>query len=175
MPADSDSVTPLGRFAAAWGLFGVALLLCSAVGRMAPPALEGMRSGMDAAHWTAFALVCLLMGYGMGCRGLVRSFAPRVAARALHLLRAPTPVRAALAPFFCMSFFAAPARRLRLSWGLTATMIVLIVLVHGLRQPWHGIVDAGVCVGLFEGLAALAFHGVRDLLTGVPSREPEVC
>ena len=44
-----------------------------------------------------------------------------------------------------MVFFDAPPKRKRIAYGLTLMVIVLILLVEQLPQPWRGIVDAGSC------------------------------
>ena len=62
-----------------------------------------------------------------------------------------------LAPLFCMAFFHARPSNLRLAWGRLTIILELIVLVHMLPQPWRGIVDVGVVIGLGWGaLATLA-------------------
>jgi hypothetical protein len=60
-----------------------------------------------------------------------------------------------LAPFFCIGYFGAPRARRVASFALSAGILVLVVLVRRLDQPWRGIIDAGVVVGLAWGLAAL--------------------
>ena len=42
-------------------------------------------------------------------------------------------------------------------------IVGLIVLIRKLDQPWRGIVDAGVVVGLGWGLVATLWAGGRDL------------
>ena len=106
-------------------------------------------------HWIALAVSLVFMGYAEGYKGFHLKFSPRVAARALYLTRNPSLVRVLFAPFFCMGFFHATRKRKIVSYCLTAMIIGLIVLVRTLDQPWRGIVDAGVLLGLGWGLVSI--------------------
>ncbi len=86
-----------------------------------------------------------------------------MAARAKHLRDQPTFLRVALAPFFCMAYFAAPKRRRIVAYSLTAGVILLVVLVQRLDQPWRGIVDVGVVIGLGWGMLATILYWVRAM------------
>jgi hypothetical protein len=55
-----------------------------------------------------------------------------------------------------MGLFGARRRTTVAVWSVTVGIVVLVVLVRLLPQPWRGIVDAGVVVGLGWGLIALA-------------------
>jgi hypothetical protein len=146
---------PLGVLAAVWGVAGVALLLSRAILRLWPVALEALSSELGPVAWAAAAGWIGAMAYFEGYRGFQRGFSPRVVARAAQLARGSTFLRAALAPLYCMSLFAAERRRTIVSWSLVATMVALVVLVPSLGQPARGIIDAGVVVGLAWGLAAI--------------------
>lgn len=152
-----------GALAATWGVVGVVLLLVRGISRLVPHALElrhielSLVSGAALAAWTFF------MAYAEGYRGFQRGFSPRVVARASELARHPTWVRGVLAPLYCMSLFAAERRRMIVSWSLLVMIIGLIVGVSRLAQPWRGIIDAGVVVGLTWGLVALVVFAVRRL------------
>jgi hypothetical protein len=74
-----------------------------------------------------------------------------------------------------MGYFHAPKRRRVTSLSVTAGIIVLIILVRLLPQPWRGMVDAGVVVGL-AGITALvlaiqAFTVEEFGIHGGPGRE----
>jgi hypothetical protein len=62
-----------------------------------------------------------------------------------------------------MGYFHAPKRRRITSISVTAGIIVLIILVRLLPQPWRGIVDAGVVVGLAWGLISLIIFSFQAL------------
>ncbi len=144
-----------------WGLSGIFLLLGWAVYRLTPRALEAIGMGLSTWQWVALALWTLLMGVAEGYRGFQKKFSPRVAARARYLRDRPTPVRAIFAPLFCMGYFHARRRTQITSISLTAGIVVLVVLVSFCAQPWRGIIDFGVVVGLVWGMVSLAgFAGV---------------
>lgn len=151
----------LFTISAFWGVTGVALLLGSAVYRLTPLAVEALKSDFAWYHYLFLFLVLIFMAYAEGYRAFQQGFSPRVAARARYLRGHRNVFHAFLAPFFCMGYFYAPRRRRIISLAVTAGIIVLVLLVRLLPQPWRGIVDAGVVVGLAWGLIALlifTFH-----------------
>jgi hypothetical protein len=95
------------------------------------------------------------MAYFEGYRGFQRGFSPRVVVRALHLALHPRPLHVLLAPLFCMGLIHASRRRLLSSWILLVSIVAIVLLVRVLPQPYRGLVDAGVVVGLAWGLVAL--------------------
>jgi hypothetical protein len=159
---------------AIWGLAGVVLLLGSAVYRLTPIALEALASDLQSRHWIGLALVLFFMAYAEGYRAFQLGFSPRVAARARYLMTHKEMPHAVLAPLFCMAYFHAVKRRRIVSLSVTAGIIVLIVLVRLLPQPWRGIVDAGVVVGLAWGLVSLLIFGFQALFSDSFPFSPEV-
>jgi hypothetical protein len=164
----------LGTFAALWGVAGVTIIIGSAVYRLTPLAVDAFAYAFLWYHWAALALVVLVMAYSEGYRAFQQGFSPRVAARARYLRRNPRTLHAVLAPLFCMGFFYATKRRKITSISVTLGIIVLVVLVRLLPQPWRGIVDAGVVVGLVWGLAALFVFSVLAFTSGTFDYSPEV-
>jgi hypothetical protein len=162
-----------GPVAAAWGVAGVSLLLLLAIVRLAPFALQLGTLPLGWPHQAALLLWIAGMAYFEGYRGFQLAFSPRVAARARHLALHPTPVRALLAPFFCMAYFGAPRARRITSWVITATVTLLVVTMRHVPQPWRGIVDAGVVVGLTWGLVTVWLSTVR-VFNGQVSAPAEV-
>ncbi len=138
--------------AAAWGIVGVAGILGFAILRLTPQVLAAIDSHLTV--WQSALLVAnvVFMAWAEGYRGFQCRFSPRVAARTLHLLLHPTPLRALLAPVFCVGYFHARAPGLLGVWLGTAAIIAAVLLVQLLAQPWRGILDAGVVVGLAWGL-----------------------
>jgi hypothetical protein len=163
-----------GIVGALWGLAGVSMLLGSAVYRLAPIALEGLRLELQWQHWLFLLFVLGFMAYAEGYRAFQQGFSPRVAARARYLADRPNLVHTIFAPLFCMAYFHAPRRRMITSLSVTAGIIVLIILVRLLSQPWRGIVDAGVVVGLAWGLVALLIFTVKAFTTDQFNYSPEV-
>ncbi len=164
----------MGILVSLWGLAGVVLLLASAVYRLTPLALEALSSSMLWYHWTFLAFILFFMAYAEGYRAFQLGFSPRVAARARYLRRHRNVLHAFLAPLFCMGYFHAPKRRRVTSISVTAGIIVLIILVRLLPQPWRGIVDAGVVVGLAWGLVSLLIFAFQAFTAKEFKYSPEV-
>lgn len=120
------------------------------------------------------AIWSLMNAYMEGYRGFQKKFVPRVLARAHHLAQSPDTLGVVLAPLYAMAYFRATVRAKIAAWGVTGLVIIAITLVRALAQPWRGIVDAGVVVGLGWGLVALLL-GVTARLSGrAPSGDPEL-
>jgi hypothetical protein len=164
----------LGTIGALWGLAGVLLLLASAAFRLAPLARDAFSYPFTWLHWTSLVLIVLGMAYMEGYKGFQQAFSPRTAARARYLRQNPRILHVALAPFFCMGYFHATRRRKITSIALTSGIIVLIILVRFVEQPWRGIIDAGVVVGLVWGIVSLVVFSVQALLQDDYFCSPEV-
>jgi hypothetical protein len=164
----------VGTAAAVWGVTGVALLLGSAVYRMTLRALTAFAVPFQWHHWLALAACILFMAYAEGVRGFQQRFSPRVAARARYLREHPDLRHLLFAPLFCMGFIHATRRRKFISVAVTAGIVLLVMAVRQLPQPWRGIVDAGVVVGLAWGLVSLLFFAVAALTRGEFPYSPEV-
>jgi hypothetical protein len=142
--------------AALWGIFGFVLILLQAIYRLAPLAWEPIASGqLETWHWGLYTFSIVFNGYSEGYKAFQLQVAPRVIARADHLASQPRLLHVILAPLFCMALFHASRRRLIISWSVYAGILVLIIAVRQLAQPWRGIVDAGVVVGLSWGVLAI--------------------
>jgi hypothetical protein len=63
-----------------------------------------------------------------------------------------------------MGFFHATRKRKIVAYSLTTMIIVLIILVRHLPQPWRGIVDAGVLLGLGWGLVSVWIFSFKALV-----------
>jgi len=159
---------------ALWGLTGVMMLLASAVYRLTPLAVDAARYELRWYHWAFLAFVLLFMAYFEGYRAFQQGFSPRVAARARYLRTHRNTLHALLAPLFCMGYFHAPKRRRVTSLSVTAGIIVLVIIVRFLSQPWRGIVDAGVVVGLVWGLISLVIFGFQAFTRERFGYSPEV-
>ena len=153
----STVVNALNKIGFAWGIGGVLLLLMCAVMRLGPMALELTGMELQQIHWIALGISIVYMAYAEGYKGFHRAFAPRVVARASYLHAHPRPVHVMLAPVFCMGYIYATPRRKLLSFALTSMIIVLVLLVRLLPQPWRGIVDAGVVTGLVFGILSIVY------------------
>ncbi len=164
----------IGIFGAFWGLAGVALLLGSAIYRLTPLALDALSYVWLWYHWFAFVLMILFMAYAEGYRAFQQGFSPRVAARARYLRDHPDALHVIFAPLFCMAFFHAPRRRQVTSISVTAGIIIFVILVRLLEQPWRGIIDGSVVVGLSWGLISLIVFGYQSFSSEQFDHSPEV-
>lgn len=160
---------------AVWGVLGFSLLLVRAIWSLTPLALEPLLSGsLSTLQGGLYVLWVGFMAYSEGYRGFQRKVAPRVAVRAMYAATHPRPVLVALAPLFCMGLFHATRKRLIVSWIVLVGVVTMVVLVRYLDQPWRGIVDGGVVVGLLWGLIAIVWYFARSLMGRPPAVSPEV-
>jgi hypothetical protein len=164
----------MGTFGAIWGLAGVFLLLGSAVYRLSVIAKAAFSYDLGLSHWAALALCVFFMAYAEGYRAFQQRFSPRVAARAKYLQKHPDVLHALLGPLFCMGFFHATKRRKITSISVTAGIVLLIILVRLLPQPWRGIIDLSVVVGLGWGIVSLAYFGYRAFASDDFDYPPDV-
>ncbi len=88
----------------------------------------------------------------------------------------PGVLNGLLAPLFCVGYFGAAKRTQMVIWIGTVLIVVAVILIRQVPQPWRGIADAGVVVGLSWGCVALALIGIRAFMSGqapVPHQVPE--
>jgi len=144
----------------AWGVGSVLLVLMQAVIRLSPMAVDALRSDLDWVHWGFLGVWVPFMLWSEAYRGFHKKFSPRVAARALYLVDHPRWWRLLLAAPFCMGLFHATRRRLITSWCVLGGIVVLVAGVRHLHQPWRGLVDVGVVLGLFAGALSVLWWGM---------------
>lgn len=125
-------------------------------------------------HWLVLIGNTLFMAYSEGYKGFQLGFAPRIAARARHLVDHPRLLHVLLAPLFCMGYFHTTRRRLISVYVLTVCIVILVFLFHQLSQPWRGILDAGVVVGLSWGICSLLWFSVKAAVSEVFDYSPEL-
>ena len=170
IPIDTANFAPdmrpwVQKLVAAWGVAWVTLLLGQAIWRLAPLALEPwtedlMTDGQKGIYVAWLAANAYLEGY----RGFQLRFSPRVVSRAIYLGQHPRPLWVILALPFCMSLFHSTRRQKTVSWVFIGALILLIWWVRSLPQPWRGIIDGGVVLGLVWGLAVIWALFARYLL-----------
>jgi hypothetical protein len=145
--------------------FGLALFgftLAEATFRLGERALETLHEGMSLPQYALFALSVIAFGYGEGYRALHRRFVPHVIARAIELAKSDNRgVRGFLiAPLYVLDLVQTTPRALRVAWLSIALIVLAVVLVRELPDPYRGIVDGGVAVALSIGLMSLLFNYV---------------
>ena len=174
MQNNDNGISIAGLLGAAWGVAGFSLILLDAINRLSRLALHALDTGLTGAQWLVLVLIVAFMAYTEGYRGFQKSFSPRTAARAYYLYRNPEPLAVILAPLFCMGFFRATRRPLLVAWVGTSLIVLLVIVLHSAPQPWRGMVDAGVVVGLSWGLLSFLATTARVFATGTYPLSPEV-
>jgi hypothetical protein len=155
----------LRKIGAIWGVGGVILLLGFAMYRLVPFATELLKERLGVWQLIILVVWCAVMLYSEGYKAFGQQFAPRVVARAQYLTRQARLRELVLAPLFCVGYFGAPKRRVITAYALATGIITLIVVVHFVPQPWRGIIDVGVVLGLAYGIVSLvtgAAHVLRN-------------
>lgn len=158
-----------------WGLSFICAVLVFAIVRLSSVTIDAYANfPFYWYHWVALAAVVAFMAHSEGYQGFQRNFSPRVVARAWYLYHHPRPVLIALAPLFLAGYIHINPGRRRNILALTIGIVILIFLIRYLPQPWRGIVDAGVVVGLTWGLISLAVYGIRMLRSRPFAYSPEI-
>lgn len=157
--------TKVHWWAALWGLLCVTALLGNAVVRLTPYAVDAMTSGeLNGVGWGIFVVWVAFNAYAEGYRAFQKKFCPRVVSRALYLGRNPKPLWLLLALPFCMSLFHSTKRQKIVSWVFIIVLVLVIIAVRMMPQPWRGVVDAGVVVGLSWGVGCLWWLFIKAAL-----------
>lgn len=164
----------MGVLGAIWGVAGVTVLLLSAILRLAPRAQEALSGDLSILQWIAVVVWGVFMLHAEGYRGFQKKFSPRTAARVRYLKKNPTWIRVVLAPLFCMGYFYASKKTKIVAYAMTFGIIILIVLVNFLEQPWRGIVDFGVVLGLSYGLISFLICAGKSIFATSFNEAPEV-
>lgn len=156
-----------------WGVGGVLLVLMQAVVRLSPMAIDALQSELTSVQWAFVVVWVPFMLWSEAYRGFHLRFSPRVAARALYLAEHPRWLHLVLAAPFCMGLLHATKRRLIASWVLLMGIVVLVIGVRQLTQPWRGLVDVGVVLGLLAGALSVLWWGLKAV-SGSLDVDPEV-
>ena len=158
----------MGILGATWGIGGVLALVGFAIWRLAGPAADAFSHQLGWNHWLVLVANTLLLAYLKGYRGFHRGLAPRVAKRARIVYDQPTMVRLLLAPLFCMGYIQMERKRQVVTVMLTLFMVLMIVLVRQLDQPWRGLIDVGIASVLGIGLLSVLFHTAQVFVVEKP-------
>ena len=160
---------------AIWAIVGITLILADAVLRVAPHVFDAFALQLTPLQWIIMIFWCAFMWVGEGYRGFQKQLAPRFAARLERLIREGRIIDCRLAPLYCLEYYRAPRRRIIGSWALTIGIVTIIVIVRTLSQPWRGIIDSGVVLGLAYGLLWIYICTYRTLKTDyIPVRDASI-
>lgn len=158
-----------GKVGALWGVAGVVCFIGWAVFRLGPRALEAFSHELSLVQIVFAVGWVIFMVFSEGYRGFQKAFAPRVVRRAVALGEAPRPWLVFLAPLMCMGFLHATLKRRVVSTCVTLGIIGLVVIVSQVAQPWRGLIDLGVVLGLIYGILSILGFGLRALLGRIPN------
>jgi hypothetical protein len=161
-----------GAAACCWGVLGHVLLLGGTAWQLAPKAIRGLSGSTPG--WVGGAALAACFGYVMGHRGLHRSFAPKVVARAIHLAWSPAVLHALLAPAYTAGLLDAPRRHRVGTACMLGSMAGFAMLVGRLPEPYRGAVDLAVAVALGWGAVAVVACAVRALAGRPPAASLEL-
>ena len=141
-----------------WGLLGIFALVGRALWRLSEIALDGILNyPLQTWQWSVLIVWIIVNAYSEGYKGFQKKFSPRTVARAWHLADNPTFIRVLLAPLYTMGFFHADRKTKITAYVVVLLVTVLVIVVSALPQPWRGIIDAGVVIGLGWGLLSILF------------------
>ena len=157
-----------------WAIGGIAALLMYAAASLGKHTVVAIGTGLTSIEWAALIANAVFMGWAEGYRGFQKRFSPRVAARALNLHENPTPLRLLLAPLFCIGYFGATPRLRLTIWIGTGLIVLAVLLFNRIAQPWRGILDGGVMVGLTWGTISLLHAAWTTFRVRQPLVAPEV-
>ena len=152
----------LRRVGAIWGVVGILALLGFAVWRLTPLALEAIMMGLTGWQWTVMIAWTLFMVISEGYDGFYKRLAPRVADRAQEIREKGKRLDIVLAPLYCFGYFRAPLHRMIVSYTAIILIICAVIVVQQVAQPWRGIIDMGVVVGLLCGMISIAIVSLRN-------------
>ena len=154
-------MTVKGIIAATWSMLGLLLLLGYAIWRLSLYTYESLQMPLSWIHWVVFIGFTLFMAHSEGYKGFQKSFSPRYAARTKYLSTHSTWTQCILAPFFSMGFFHAPKRRVLTTVALTVMIVLFILTFRYVPQPWKGLLDAGVVIGLIWGAISTVLFCIK--------------
>lgn len=150
-------------------------MLSFGVARVTPHALEPVLNGsMNALHWALYVFMIVFNAWTEGFRTFQKVIAPRVLARACYVAENPERVSPLWTPIFVAGFYAMERRALIVRYIVLFVIVGVIVGMRFVPQPWRGIVDAGVAVGLGWGVVAMLVGLVRVLRGWRSDADPQL-
>ena len=148
-----------------YSIGGVIAIFSSAIYRLYPHVRESMSYEYSTLNWIVLTAYLIVMIVGKGYFALHRGFVPRVIDRSELLIENGNLIDKLLAPLYCMGFFKAPRKRIIISYVMIFFIVSFIVSASKISQPWRGIIDLGVVVGLSLGILSLLSLGLKRLIT----------
>ncbi|MEM7400964.1 MAG: hypothetical protein AAF304_03330 [Pseudomonadota bacterium] len=169
-----QSISTKGLIATIWAIVGLMVLLAYACWRLSAYTIDSFQYPLNWLHWMVFVGWAIFMAHGEGYKGFHLQFSPRFAARCKYLLSHATWLQTFLAPLFSMAYFHAPKRRVVATWALTIMIVCFILAFRYIPQPWKGLLDFGVVLGLFWGMLSTAYYCFKAFTDKQFNRDSEV-
>ena len=157
------SMKPVRLLVALWGILGISLSLTKSFYRLVPKITEAFNMPFSPIHWIAFIGFTFFMLYFEGYKGFQLKYSPRTAARVKYLRDHPNLLRDIFAPIFCMGYFHATRKTKIKAYAVTFIVILMIIGISHIPQPWRGIMDVGVILGLSWGIVAFWIFSYQAL------------
>ena len=154
----------LGIIGYIWGFLGISYMILHGLSCMIPYVIELDFRLFKWYHMISFFGVIIILGYSEGYKGFQKSFSPRTANRLYNIFLKPTFFRVFFSPFISMGFIESSKKLKYISYGLLLMIVMFILLIGKLNDPWRGIIDAGVIVGLSWGLVSFWVSCFRVIL-----------
>ncbi|MBL8955420.1 MAG: hypothetical protein JNK82_31890 [Myxococcaceae bacterium] len=144
----------MSRGAAVWGVLGLVVMLLEALARLTRLAWEGVVVQFAPLPFAVAVVWCVLNAYAEGYRGFQRRFVPQALDRAFSI-DGRSKLEVVLAPLKVLGVWRTDPKVMRRAWVMVVGITLLVMAVKQLPQPWRGVVDAGVVVGLGWGTVAM--------------------
>jgi hypothetical protein len=148
-------------------VLGLLAMLVEALVRLTTLAWEGVVVQFELLPASVAVVWCGLNAWLEGYRGFQKRFVPQALDRAFSI-DPKSKLEVVLAPLKVLGVWRTERKVMRRAWIMVAGISLLVLAVKQLPQPWRGVIDAGVVVGLGWGTAALLVGLVARLR--VPQR-----
>lgn len=150
------------KLCAAWGVLGVVAMLSEALVRLTKLAWEGVVVQFAPLPFAVAVVWCLVNAYAEGYRGFQKRFVPQALDRAFSV-NTSSVIEVVLAPLKVLGIFRTERKVMIRAWLMVVGISLLVLAVKQLAQPWRGVIDAGVVVGLGWGTVAMVVGLVARL------------
>lgn len=149
-----------------WAAGGVVFLFGEAAWRLGARGITAVRGGLTAFEWIALAVITGVFVYGEGVRALQRRWVPWVLDRVDRLRSEPFLPWGAAGPLYAMSLVGRSTASVLRAWTGVAAIVLAVLIVSRLPDPWRGIVDVGVAAALVWGAITLLHGAIRTIRAG---------
>ena len=97
-----------------------------------------------------------------------------MASRAVYLRQHSTWLRLLLAPLFSIGYFHTTRAKQITVIVISIVITLIVILFRQIPQPWRGVLDVGVIVGLSWGIIATLIYYAKFVTAKVVAYDPMV-